>query len=137
MGIFLENNVFLTVLLFTLPLVLLFTTVKTLIRVGNIDSEVTKTVSSSATGGIRESLVYALRGWLNARYDVTLTNDHVVSLLTNDRTPYAGEKYKLVYGDNRYQIVDFVVDNSCPSGCCDKDDVSKFVLSADTKVFKK
>lgn len=135
--VFLENNVFVTVLLFVLPLVLLFAAGRAMLTFGNIDYEVTKTVSSSATGGIRESFVYALRGWLNARYNVDLTNDHVVSLLVDARTPFDGEKYKLVFSSTKREIVDFVVDNSCPSGCCDKDDVSKFVLSADTKLFKK
>lgn len=135
--VFLENNVFATILLFALPLVLLFAAGRAILNFGNIDYEVRKTVSLSTTDGIRESFVYAVRGWLNARYNVDLTNDHVISLLVDARTPFAGEKYKLVLSDNKREIVDFVVDNSCPSGCCDKDDVSQFVLFADTKLFKK
>lgn len=135
--VFLENNVFVTVSIFSLPIFVVIVAFVALSSFMKIDSELSKTVSLSATEGIRESFVYALRGWLNARYNIDLTNDHVISLLVDERTPFAGEKYKLVFSDNKREIVDFVVDNSCPSGCCDKDDVTPFVLSTDTRVFKK
>ena len=130
------NPLLFLLLLFSFTGGLIFVTVKTLDFFLKIDIEINETVSLER-GGIRASFVYAVRSWLNSRYDLKLTNDHVISLLTNERTPYAGEKYKLVYDDNKSQIIDLLIDNSCPSGCCDKENVDIFKLSSDTQTFSK
>lgn len=131
-----SNPLFLLLMVFSVMGLTVFLFVKTLNFFLKIDIEVNETVSLER-GGIRASFVYALRSWLNSRYDLKLTNDHVISLLTNERTPYAGEKYKLVYDNNQSQILDLVVDNSCPSGCCDKENVDIFKLSSDAQTFSK
>ena len=72
-----------------------------------------------SVNGVPKSLVYSLRSWINSRYEMSLSTAEVVSLLMNSRTPLNGDRYKLVYSTDRDYILDLVVDNSCPSGCCD------------------
>lgn len=134
---YMENNTLVYILmLFSGICVMLFFFTKTLSVFLRIEAEISDIVSlSPKEDGLRASLIYSLRAWLNARYELKLTDDHVISLLVDERTPFEGKKYKLVFSDNKREIVDLVVDNSCPSGCCDKENVEIFELSPDTKTF--
>lgn len=86
--------------------------------------------------GVPKSLVYALRGWVNARFEMQLTNADAVSLLTEPRTPYEGNQYKLVFSSDLNSIIDLVVDNSCPADCCGKEKVDAGSLQETEKAFK-
>lgn len=86
--------------------------------------------------GVPKSLVYSLRSWINSRYEMNISNAETVSLLTNARTPLRGDRYKLVYSSDNDYILDLVVDNSCPSGCCDADSIDESNLEENNVTFK-
>lgn len=86
--------------------------------------------------GVPKSLVYSLRSWINSRYEMNLSNAEIVSLLLLSRTPLNGERYKLVYSTDRDYILDLVIDNSCPSKCCDVDSLDKRTLEENNISFK-
>lgn len=86
--------------------------------------------------GVPKSLVYSLRSWINSRYEMNISNAETVSLLTNARTPLKGERYKLVYSADNDYILDLVIDNSCPSGCCDRDSIDGKNLEENNVTFK-
>lgn len=86
--------------------------------------------------GVPKSLVYSLRSWVNSRYEMNLSTAEVVSLLMYPRTPLNGDRYKLVYSTDRDYILDLVIDNSCPSECCDVDTINENAIEETNITFK-
>lgn len=58
--------------------------------------------------GIPENLIYSLKTWLSTRYEMELSDDEIISLLTNDRTFLDGRWYELVYSKDNYFISEMV-----------------------------